>query len=213
MRDGLRLVGLTGGIASGKSTVARLIAGRGIPVLDADQLARDVVEPGQPALAEIARLWPEAITASGALDRRRLGAIVFGDAAARARLEAIMHPRIVALADARAAALAAAGHRLAFYEASLLVETGRHRDLDGLVVVTVSPETQIARAMARDRMSRDEAHARIAAQLPLAAKVQAATFVIDNDGRPEATEARVDELLAALAAGGTAPLGGAPRSV
>jgi dephospho-CoA kinase len=198
----LRLVGLTGGIASGKSTVARLIAQRGIPVLDADQLAREVVEPGQPALAEIAQLWPQAITADGRpdgrLDRRRLGAIVFADAGARARLEAIMHPRIAALAGVRAAALAAAGHRLAFYEASLLVETGRHRALDGLVVVTASTETQIARAMARDRLTRAEADARIAAQLPLPAKVAAATFVIDNDGDLDATAKQVDSLIAAL---------------
>ena len=194
----LRLVGLTGGIASGKSTVARLIADQGIPVLDADRLAREVVEPGQPALAEIARLWPQVLTADGRLDRRRLGAIVFADARERARLEAITHPRIVALADARAAALAAAGHRLAFYEASLLVETGRHRDLDGLVVVTASPETQVARAMARDRLAREEVEARVAAQLPLAAKVAAATFVIDNDGDREATAAQVAQLITAL---------------
>jgi dephospho-CoA kinase len=198
MRGGLRLIGLTGGIASGKSTVARLIAERGIPVVDADQLAREAVEPGQPALAEIARLWPEAITDGGRLDRRRLGAIVFADDAARARLETILHPRIAALADARAAALAAQGHRLAFYEASLLVETGRHRDLDGLVVVNASPETQLARAMARDGLGREEAGARIAAQLPLTQKLAAATFVIDNDGDPSHTAAQVNEMIAAL---------------
>jgi dephospho-CoA kinase len=197
---GLELIGLTGGIASGKSTVARLIAERGIPVLDADQLAREAVEPGQPALAEIARLWPEVITVEGRLDRRRLGAIVFADAGARGRLEAILHPCIAALAEAQAAALAARGHRLAFYEASLLVETGRHRDFDGLVVVTVRPETQVARALARDGMSADEARARIAAQLPLAQKVAVATHVIDNEGSREATTAQVNELLAKLAA-------------
>jgi dephospho-CoA kinase len=195
---GLALVGLTGGIASGKSTVARLIAQRGIPVLDADQLARQAVEPGQPALGEIARLWPHAISADGRLDRRALGAIVFADAAARGHLEAILHPRIAALAEQQAAALAAQGHRLAFYEASLLVETGRHRDFDGLVVVTVTPETQLTRATTRDGLSRDEARARIAAQLPLADKLAAATFVIDNDGSVAATDAQVDRLLADL---------------
>ena len=197
-KRGLALVGLTGGIASGKSTVARLIAGRGIPVLDADQLARQAVEPGQPALAEIARLWPQAISGDGRLDRRALGAIVFADGAARARLEAILHPRIAALADQQAAALAAQGHPLAFYEASLLVETGRHRHLDGLVVVTVTPETQLARATARDGLSPEEARARIAAQLPLADKLAVATFVIDNDGSVEATDAQVARLLAGL---------------
>jgi dephospho-CoA kinase len=200
MRGGLKLVGLTGGIATGKSTVARLIAERGIPVVDADQLAREAVAPGEPALAEIARRWPQVIAGDGRLDRRRLGAIVFADAVARGRLEAILHPRIAALADERAAALAAQGHPLAFYEASLLVETGRHRDFDGLVVVNASPETQIARVMARDRLARDEARARLAAQLPLREKLAVATSVIDNDGDLAATTAQVDRLLAELGA-------------
>jgi dephospho-CoA kinase len=192
----LKLVGLTGGIATGKSTVARLIAERGIPIVDADQLAREAVEPGQPALAEIARLWPQVLLAGdGRLDRKRLGAIVFADPDARRRLEAILHPRISELCDARAAALAAAGHTLAFYEASLLVETGRHRDFDGLVVVTASTDAQIARAMARDHLTREQARARIDAQLPMADKVAVATHVIDNSGDPAATAAQVARLL------------------
>jgi len=203
MRSGpsaLKLVGLTGGIATGKSTVARLIAQRGIPIVDADQLAREAVEPGQPALAEIARLWPQAISGDGRLDRKRLGGIVFADPDARRRLEAILHPRISELCDARAAALAAAGHKLAFYEASLLVETGRHREFDGLVVVTASPEAQIERAMARDHLTRDQARARIDAQLPMADKIAVATHVIDNGGDPAATAAQVARLLDELAA-------------
>jgi dephospho-CoA kinase len=191
---GLKLVGLTGGIGSGKSTVARMIAERGVPVLDADDLAREVTAPGQPAAAEIAAAWPEAVGAGGAFDRKRLAAIVFADPAARLRLEAITHPRIQALGEERAAALARQGHALAFYEASLLVETGRHRDFDGLVVVTCSPERQLARAVARG-LAPDEARARIAAQLPLADKVRAATHVIDNDGDLETTRAQVDGLL------------------
>jgi len=197
-KRGFKLFGLTGGIATGKSTVARLIAERGIPVLDADQLAREAVEPGQPALAEIARLWPEVIGVGGRLDRKRLGGIVFADADARRRLEAILHPRIAELADARAAALSATGHELAFYEASLLVETGRHCDFDGLVVVTAAPETQIARAMARDHLTREQARARIDAQLPMAEKVAVATHVIDNSGDPAVTAAQVTRLLAEL---------------
>jgi dephospho-CoA kinase len=189
---------LTGGIGSGKSTVAKMIAERGVPVLDADDLARAVVAPGQPAAAEIAAAWPEVVRAGGGgMDRKRLADIVFADPAQRLRLEAIMHPRIQDLAEERARALATLGHRLAFYEASLLVETGRHRDFDGLVVVTASPETQLARAVARG-LSPDEARARIAAQLPLADKVRAATHVIDNDGDLEATRAQVEALLAQL---------------
>jgi dephospho-CoA kinase len=197
MDAGFRLVGLTGGIGSGKSTVARLAAARGVPVLDADQLAREVVAPGQPAHAEIAAAWPSAIGADGAVDRRRLAAIVFADPAARARLEAITHPRIQELARARAAELARQGHRLVLYEASLLVETGRQGEFDGLVVVTASAETQLRRAVARG-LSPDEARARIAAQLPLGDKVRVATHVIENDGDLEATEAQVAKLIGAL---------------
>jgi len=193
-------VGLTGGIGSGKSTVARMIAELGVPVLDADELAREVVAPGQPAAAEIVAAWPAVARPGGGIDRARLAGIVFADPAdpaARLRLEAITHPRIQELGEARAGALAAAGHRQAFYEASLLVETGRHRDFDGLVVVTCSPERQLARAVARG-LSPDEARARMAAQLPLADKVRAATHVIDNDDDLEATRAQVEKLVASL---------------
>ncbi|MBC8133342.1 MAG: dephospho-CoA kinase [Deltaproteobacteria bacterium] len=195
MTGSLRLIGLTGGIGSGKSTVARLIAERGIPVIDADQLAREVSVPGSPALVDIAAAWPHAIDADGRLNRRKLGATVFADAAARARLEAIMHPRIAALANKRAADLAHAGHRLAFYEASLLVETGRYRDLDGLVLVDAATPSRIARVVARDGATPSEVGARIAAQLPLSAKRQVATHIIENDGDLAALRVRVDGLL------------------
>jgi dephospho-CoA kinase len=200
MVAGLKLVGLTGGIGSGKTTVARLAAERGVPVMDADQLAREVVAPGQPAHAAIAAAWPSAIAADGTVDRRRLGAIVFADPAERARLEAITHPRIQELAQARAAELARQGHRLAFYEASLLVETGRHGEFDGLVVVTASEDTQLRRAVARG-LTPDEARARLAAQLPLGDKVRVATHVIENDGDLEATRAQVAKLIEALGGG------------
>jgi dephospho-CoA kinase len=206
MRAGLKLVGLTGGIGSGKSTVARMIAALGVPVLDADQLAREVVTPGQPAHAAIAAAWPAVVAADGSLDRRRLGAIVFADAGARRRLEAITHRPIQALMEARAAELARQGHRLAFYEASLLVETGRQRDFDGLVVVTATEATQLERAVARDRLSLDQIRARLAAQLPQAEKVRAATHLIDNDGELAATQAQVVELIRQLG-GPPAPTG------
>ncbi len=196
MTDGLALIGLTGGIGTGKSTVARLIAGRGIPVLDADQLARDVTQPGCPALADIAAAWPQAISPDGQLDRRKLGAIVFADPAARRRLEAIMHPRIVDLAKVRTRELARAGHHLAFYEASLLVETGRHRDLDGLVVVDAPEATRIARVVARDGLAASDVQARIAAQFPMPDKRRVATYVIDNDGDLTALGAKVNTMLA-----------------
>lgn len=201
MARGLKLVGLTGGIGSGKSTVARLIAGRGIPVLDADELAVAAVAPGRPANAEIAAAWPSVMRKDRTVDRKRLGKIVFADPAQRRRLEAIMHPRIQELCEERARELAAQGHPLAFYEASLLVESGRHRDFDGLVVVSASPSTQLARIQTRGDLTPDEARARIAAQLPLADKIRAATHVIDNDGEIASTRAQVDKLLRELSEG------------
>jgi dephospho-CoA kinase len=195
---GLKVLGLTGGIGSGKSTVARMIADLGVPVLDADQLAREVVAPGLPAHAAIAAAWPDVIGGAGALDRKRLGAIVFADPVARKRLEAIIHPHIGALAERHLAALARKGHAVAVYEASLLVETGRQKDFDGLIVVTASPETQIRRVLARGGLTEGEAEARIGAQLPLLAKVRVATHLIDNDGDLETTRAQVAQLVSSL---------------
>lgn len=205
MTTGLRLIGLTGGIGAGKSTVGRLLAARGFPVIDADELARAAVAPGTPGLAEVAAAFPDAIDAAGRLDRGRLGARVFGDPAARARLEAILHPRIAALSKERAAALARAGHRAAFYEASLLVETGRHHEVDGLLVVDAPEALRLARVAARDHVPLDAVRARMAAQLPMSEKRRWATAVIENDGDQAALEAQVDRALAAL---GLAP---APR--
>jgi dephospho-CoA kinase len=193
--DTIKLVGLTGGIGSGKSTVGKLVQGLGVPLIDADQLAREVVQPGTPALADIAREWPEVIAADGSLDRRRLGAKVFTDPAARRRLEAITHPRIHDRLREQVAALAAQGHRLVFYEASLLVEAGRANEFDTLVVVTTSEEQQLARTMARDGSSREHALARLQAQLPLIEKQKLATHLIDNSGDLAATEAQVKALV------------------
>lgn len=199
MPASFRLIGLTGGIGSGKSTVARLLAEQGIPIIDADQLARQVTVPGSPALAEIALQWPHVIAPDGGLDRRKLGAAIFASAEARARLEAIMHPRIVALSRQRAQELAAAGHALAFYEASQLVETGRYRELEALVVVDAPEDTRIARVVARDGATADEVRARMAAQLPMAAKRQVATHVLENDGDLATLRGRVAAMLKAIA--------------
>ena len=194
----LRLIGLTGGIGSGKSAVARLFAARGVPVIDADELSREATRPGAPALAEIAALWPDVVGSDGVLDRRRLGAHVFGDPAARARLEAVLHPRIVALCNERARALADAGHRLALYEAALLVETGRYGELDGLIVVDAPEDVRVARVVARDGLREADVRARIAAQLPMADKRRVATHIIENDGDLTTLGARVAALAARL---------------
>jgi dephospho-CoA kinase len=195
----LPVVGLTGGIASGKSAVAALLAGRGVPVVDADALARDVVRPGAPALAAVvAALGPEVLDPRGGLDRGRVAALVFADPDLRATLEGILHPAIHAAATAHVAAAAAAGHRWAVYEAALLVETGFHAALDALIVVAAPPEIQLARAMTRDGADREAVKRRLAAQLPLDRKIAVADHVIDNAGSREELERQVAAAYAAL---------------
>lgn len=193
----VHVIGLTGGIASGKSTVARMLRERGAAVVDADLLARQVVEPGQPALAElVARFGAQILTPDGQLDRKRLGAIAFSDPQARTDLGRITHPRIAAASAAAIATWADAGAGVVFYEAALLVENRAHLGLAGLVVVSASPEVQHARLVERDKLSPEEASARIVAQAPLADKVAAATWVIANDGDVAALTADVDRVVA-----------------
>jgi dephospho-CoA kinase len=188
----VHVIGLTGGIASGKTTVARFLAGRGAAVVDADLLARQVVEPGQPALAElVARFGAAILTPDGRLDRKRLAAIAFAEPAARADLGRITHPRIAAASAAAIATWADAGANIVFYEAALLVENRAHTGLAGLIVVAAPPDQQYARLVERDRMTPEEASARIAAQAPLADKLAAATWVIENVGDLEALEREV----------------------
>jgi dephospho-CoA kinase len=190
-----KLVGLTGGIGTGKSTVARMIRDLRVPVIDADLLARQVVQPGQPAHAEIVAAWPEVVDQSGAIDRKKLAERVFADPAGRARLEAITHPRIMERVREQTDAFRQQGFRLAFLEAALLVETGRCRQLDGLVVVIASEEQQVSRVMAREGWSLAQVRARMRAQLPLEEKRRAATEVIDNSGDQATTQRQVESLV------------------
>jgi dephospho-CoA kinase len=202
------VIGLTGGIACGKSLVAGFLKEMGVPVVDADQLARQVVTPPSAALAHIAEQFgPSVLQEDGALDRERLAEIVFADPLARARMEAIIHPEI-----ARAMELEVASHREKgtphlVYEAALLVETGLYRRLDGLIVVTAAPQQQIERLMAWRPLTREEARARLEAQLPLSDKVRHADVVIENQGSPEqarrATERAWVRLLRTLSRGRT----------
>jgi dephospho-CoA kinase len=194
----VRIYGLTGNIGSGKSTVARLLTARGVPVVDADLIAREVVMPGRPALREIAHRFPGVVGPDGVLDRKALAARVFNDASERAALNAIIHPRIAEEMGTRMSALADAGRPFAVYEAALIVENGLHHGLDGLIVVTAPEEAQVERLRRREGMSEEEARARIAAQLPAAEKVRQATFVIDNQGREADLAAQVDRVLAQI---------------
>ena len=198
----MKTIGLTGGIATGKSTVAKILRDElGVPVIDADQVAREVVAPGQPALAEIsARFGPKTLTPEGALDRRALGAIVMGDPDARRALEAITHPRIRAAIQAALAALAEAGAPAAAVEAALLVETGAYRLYDALLVVSCAPEVQLLRLMSREGMSEAEARRWVQSQLPLAEKERFGTVVIHIVGVGEALRAKVREAWRALTA-------------
>jgi len=196
----LRVFGLTGGLGSGKSTVAARLRQRGVPVIDADALAREVVAPGSAGLAEVVAAFGARVLRDGGLDRARVASIVFGDPAARQRLEAITHPRIQALRDARLAELAAAGEPLAGYEVPLLFERGLDTNLRPVVVVNVPEPVQIERARRRDQATEAMVRARLDAQLPLADKAARADYVIDNSGSLAATEAATDRVLWELCA-------------
>lgn len=181
----MKLIGLTGGIASGKSTVAQMLAELGVPIVDADQLARVVVEPGKPAWREIAERWPEVIRPDRTLDRARLGAIVFNDADERRALSRITIPRIAEEALRQVTELRERGEPIAVFEAATLFEEGLEGMVEGVLVVSLPPEQQIARLMARSGLTEAEARARLDAQLPLEEKVRRATWVIDNRGTRE----------------------------
>lgn len=194
-----KVYGLTGGIACGKSTVAAMLTERGARVIDADQLARDVVAPGSDGLDDVvSRFGSSVLLDDGSLDRAALGAIVFEDATARADLESILHPRIaMASMSAIAAAQDEPGDPI-FYDAALLVEKGTWRNFAGLVVVACTPDTQVDRLARRDGLDAEAARARLDAQLPIADKVAVADHVIDNDGPLEGLAPQVDALLAEL---------------
>lgn len=199
----MRVIGLTGGIASGKSTVSKMFRDLGAEVVDADQVAREIVGPGQPALAEIARTFGlEMLLPDGSLDRKRLGALVFGDAEKRRMLNVITHPRIAQAVQARLDELRKKGTDVAIYEAALIVENKLHMGLDGLIVVSIDEETQIDRIIKRDELTREEALARIHAQAPLGDKVAVADWVIETSGILPATRQKVEQVWEEIRAGG-----------
>lgn len=188
-----RLIGLTGGIATGKSTVARLLAVHGASVVDADVLAREVVEPGQPALEEIATAFGrDVIGADGRLDRSALAALVFADPQRRRRLEAITHPRIGELMTKRTIEALESGAPLVVVDVPLLYENGREEMFEGVMVAWCDAATELERLIARDSLSREDAERRLAAQMPVDEKRRRATWVIDNSGGEDSTAAQVD---------------------
>jgi dephospho-CoA kinase len=193
------LVGLTGGIGSGKSTVARMLASRGAAVLDSDRLAREAVEPGTPGFdAVVARFGDGVIGDDGSLDRAALASVVFSDAAARADLEAIVHPEV-----RRRIAETVRAHAdtdvVVVVDSPLLIETGAHEGFPVVVVVTAPADVRLERLTA-DGMSRDDVRARMSAQMPLEEKATYADVVLDNGGTERELEAEVDRLWADLRA-------------
>lgn len=187
-------IGLTGGIACGKSTVADSLVRRGALLIDADRIAREVVVPGSPALALIARRFGQAVIAEdGSLLRKKLGDIIFADEAARKDLEAILHPAIRREMIARMEqAERERPERLVVVDVPLLYESGLTAMFDEVMVVYVPESTQLQRLMARDGTSEEQARSRIAAQMPIERKKELADVVIDNSGTPGETELQLD---------------------
>lgn len=190
-------VGLTGGIGSGKSAVSRRLKDRGAVVIDADLLAREVVEPGTDGFAEVVEAFGDGVVREGRLDRPALGRLVFADPEARRRLEEIVHPRV----RARAAEIEAAAPREAIvvHDIPLLVETGQAGRFDAVLVVDVPPDVQLERLVTLRNLSETEARERIAAQATREQRLAAADLVIDNSGPLADLDARIDKVWEQLA--------------
>jgi len=198
------VVGLTGGIASGKTTVAQQLHRLGAAIVDTDEIAREVTAPGSPALQEIIGAFgPEILTAQGTLDRKRLGSLVFSDEPARRRLEAITHPRILAEMRRRLEQLRRRPQPppVALAVIPLLYEVGAESEVDTVVVVSVPAAEQVRRLMAREGLSREQAQARVQAQMPVAEKERRADFVIQAWGSREETAEQAAKLWQRLIAG------------
>lgn len=201
----MRVFGLTGNIGSGKSTVAAMFREAGIPVLDADRVSREVTFPGSPAFRDIVKEFgPGILDPGGALDRERLAGIVFSDPSRLARLERITHPAILAEIKESLARLAREGHAVAIVEAALIHESGRKGLVEAVISVTCDRDEQLRRLAARGGMTREQAAARVAAQMDAGEKARASEYVIDNSGDLESTRRQVDRLARLFLAGDTA---------
>lgn len=193
-------VGLTGGIATGKSNVLSLLRELGCEAMDADKVAHQAIEPGQPAYAEIVDSFgKEILDPAGKIDRARLGAIVFNDQSQRVKLNSIVHPRVFAAQESWFAEVEARDPgAIAVVDAALMIETGSYRRYDKLIVVHCRPELQLHRLMARNHLMREEAVARITAQMPGSEKLKYADFAIDTSNGFEDTRSQVESLYSEL---------------
>jgi dephospho-CoA kinase len=193
----VKLIGLTGGIASGKSTFAAALRALGAPVIDADGMARAAVAKGTPGLAAVVAAFGEGVLGpDGELDRRRMAERIFSDPSARARLESIVHPRVRALFRRECERLACEGNAVAFYDVPLLYEVGLDREVDLVTVVWAPREAQVARLGARDALTRSQAEARLAALIPIDEKAARADVVVVNDGDRAELAGKAARLLA-----------------
>lgn len=190
-------IGLTGGIACGKSTVSGLLASRGAIVIDADLLAREVVEPGAPALAEVVRVFGEQVLLEdGSLDRKKLGTLIFADEEKRSKLESILHPPIRKLMRERMEELERLNpDKLVVADVPLLYESQLDEDFQEVLVVYADPAVQEERLMARNGLTREEAALRLKAQMPIEWKKEWADYVIDNGGSLEDTRKQLESFL------------------
>jgi len=185
------VIGLTGGIASGKSTVGKILSGIGVAVIDADQLSREVAVKGGEGLEAIVSEFGESVlTPEGELDRRGLAATVFQCPISLQKLNAIMHPRIAALSAERIREAKATDTPYVIYDAALLVELGTYKTVDKLIVVAADPELQVQRVMCRNNLSEAEARSRLASQCSVAEKIAVADYVIQNDNNRDALRER-----------------------
>ncbi len=194
------IVGLTGGIASGKSLVAKVFKDLGAHVIDADKIVHELLEPGQQAWEEVVEYFgPGIVFPDKIIDRRKLGEIVFNHAEKRTWLNQCLHPKVFAIYTARVKNLCArAPHAIIVLDAALLIETGYHKKMDRIVVVYATQEQQMERLTSRDRFSREQALVRIRSQMPLSEKRKQADYVIENTGTREETEQQAREIFQKL---------------
>jgi dephospho-CoA kinase len=194
------LIGLTGGIATGKTTVAQMLRELGATVIDADEAARAVVEPGTPGLQAVVEAFGPEVLDGDRLDRARLGEIVFGDENARRRLEAITHPLVRQWMAERQRQAEARGDERVVLDIPLLFESGLEGGMRSVILVYAPPDIQVQRLTSRNRLSPDDARRRVAAQMPIDEKVGRATYVIDNAGSPDSTRDQVRKVWSEITA-------------
>ncbi|RNB83863.1 dephospho-CoA kinase [Brevibacillus nitrificans] len=195
------ILGLTGGIATGKSTVTGMLRERGIPVIDADQIAREVVEPGKPAYEAIVRHFGrEILLEDGQIDRKKLGEVVFSDETERQKLNAIVHPEVRRVMREEAEAAEAGGADIVFMDIPLLFESKLQHMVEKIAVVYAPADMQLARMIERDELEEEQAQKRLRAQFPIDQKKSEADFLIDNSASREETVKQVEQMLAVIRA-------------